>query len=82
MTQLCSLCHGHSLDLETVKRESLADPYYGSETYAATWLFGGFYAICVDIGRKTSDSSLISNALLLNMNALVPMIDLEAKKPR
>ena len=43
MTQACSLWHGHSLDLETVKRESLVDPCYGFEMQFAFLFLGGFY---------------------------------------
>ena len=81
MTQACSLrlCHGHSLDLETVKRESLADPYYGPETNPAICFA---CRVLADVSaEKQSDSSLISFALLLNMTALVPAIAL-VQEPR
>ena len=37
------LSHSPTLGLATVKRESLADPYYGSDKSCDFGLFGGFW---------------------------------------
>ena len=67
--------------LETVRREILVNPYHGSKTQHAIGFLAGFtLPICV--GKKPSDSGLIHVALMLDMNALVPALDLAPEKSR
>jgi hypothetical protein len=84
MTQACSLalCHGHSLDLETLNRESLADPEYGSETNPAIAFACRVLQADLDVGKKTVFMLPDDLALMLNMNALVPAIASAYRKPR